>query len=52
VPNLTDRTFSLEPLVHSDHCGCDTPGPPIYLNALYQRRLESYRKLVECRSAW
>jgi hypothetical protein len=26
VPNLTDRTFSLEPLVLCDHKGCDTPG--------------------------
>jgi hypothetical protein len=54
VPDLTERTFSLEPLAHCDHNGCNTPGPPIYLNALgpsgraaYAQDLEALFPLVD-----
>jgi hypothetical protein len=54
VHDLTERTFSLKPLVYDGHNGCDTPGPPIYLNALgataraaYVRELEALLPLVD-----
>jgi hypothetical protein len=47
VPTLTERTVSLEPLVHSDHHGCDTPGPPIYLDALGESGCTAYAAELE-----
>jgi hypothetical protein len=47
VPDLTERTFSLEPLVHCDHQGCDTPGPPIYLDALDENGRTAYAAELE-----
>jgi hypothetical protein len=47
VPNLTERTFSLEPLAQCNHNGCDTPGPPIYLQPLGEAGRAAYARDLE-----